>query len=73
MGWDWDGWDGHHMSLIGLLSSPSVIITPFSGIAIFKVEPNYTFIHMNLFLADAIFNVIPIPNIVHLIGSNMKS
>ena len=28
---------------------------------------------MNLFLADAIFNVIPIPNIFHLSGSNMKS
>ena len=70
MGLGWMGWSSY---VIGLLRAPSVIITPFSGIAIFKVEPNYTFIHMNLFLADAIFNVIPIPNIVHLIGSNMKS
>ena len=66
----WMGWSSY---VIDLLRAPSVIITPFSGLGIFKVEPNYAFIHMNLFLADAIFNVIPIPNIVHLIGSNMKS
>ena len=38
------GWSSY---VIGLLSAPSPIITPFSGLAIFKVEPNYTFIHMN--------------------------
>ena len=48
------GWSSY---IIGLLSAPSPIITPFSGLAIFKVEPNYTFIHMNKSFGQQYFEI----------------